>query len=222
MRADDLDSGYWHLGIHPDHYKYLGIHIPEEDGSTSFYFWRVLFLGVSDAVFIFSVILKPIVVFLHTLGHRVSMYIDDLLTVGDSLESAVESNRVACDALAKAGWVTKPDQKTGPAQRLQYLGLEICFSTMKFFIPKKKLEKLLLQLAAAVNAPPHFKVRSVASTIGLLMSCSRALGPVTRIMSRNNYAWINLALQETIWDGFAAYTSECRKEFNFCKIILKV
>ena len=70
--ADDLNSGYWHLGIHPDHYKYFGIHIPEEDGSTSFYFWRVLFLGVSDAVFIFSVILKPIVVFLHTLGHRVS------------------------------------------------------------------------------------------------------------------------------------------------------
>ena len=42
--ADDLDSGYWHLGIHPNHYKYLGIYIPEEDGSTSFYFWRVCFL----------------------------------------------------------------------------------------------------------------------------------------------------------------------------------
>ena len=71
-------------------------------------------------MFIFSVILKPIVVFLHTLGHIVSMY-DDLLTVGDFLDPAVESNRVACVTLAKAGWVNKPDQKTGPSQRLQYL-----------------------------------------------------------------------------------------------------
>ena len=86
------------------------------------------------------------------------IHIDDLLTVGDSLESAVESNRVACDALAKAGWVTKPDQETGTSQILQYLGLEICSSIMKFYTPKKKLEKLLVQLAAAVN-----------SIIGLLM-----------------------------------------------------
>ena len=97
------------------------------------------------------------------------MYIDDLLTVGDSLESAVESNRVACDTHAKAGWVTKPDQETGPSHILQYLGLEICSSIMKFYILKKKLEKLLVQLAAAVNAPPHFKVIFVNSTIGLLM-----------------------------------------------------
>ena len=47
--ADDLDSGYWHLGINPEFFKYLGIHIPEEDGSISFYYWRVLFLGISDA-----------------------------------------------------------------------------------------------------------------------------------------------------------------------------
>ena len=29
MCADDLDSGNWHLGVHPDYFKYLGIHVPE-------------------------------------------------------------------------------------------------------------------------------------------------------------------------------------------------
>ena len=40
-------------------------------------------------------------------------------------------------------WIVKKEEKTGPSQRLLYLGLEICTVSMKFFIPQKKLEKIL-------------------------------------------------------------------------------
>lgn len=142
MCANDLDSGYWHLGVHPDYYKYLGIHVPEADGSIAFYYWRVLFLGISDAVFIFTAILKPVVVFLHTLGHKCSIYIDDIFWLGSSFLDALLTNQVVCDTLAKAGWIVKKEEKTGPSQRLLYLGLEICTVSMKFFIPQKKMDKL--------------------------------------------------------------------------------
>ena len=52
MCTDDLDSGYWHVKIHPDHRKYLGVHIVGEDNEPIFFLWNVLFLGVADAVFI--------------------------------------------------------------------------------------------------------------------------------------------------------------------------
>ena len=35
----------------------LGIHVVEVDGSVSYYVWKVMFLGMSDAVFIFSTML---------------------------------------------------------------------------------------------------------------------------------------------------------------------
>ena len=215
LMADDLDSGYWHLGINPAFYKYHGIHIPEEDGSVSYYFWRVLFLGISDAVFIFTAILKPVVVFLHTLGFRSGIYIDDILSMGDNILEALRCNTSACDTLAKAGFVIKEKQKTGPSQRLLYLGLEVCTVSLKFFISDLKMTKLVEKISSAVNAAPHIEVRTIASILGLLMSCSRALGPMTRIMTRTNYAWIQSSLELCGWDGLAAYPSNCRKEFLF-------
>ena len=215
MCADDLDSGYWHLGVHPDYFKYLGIHVPEEDGSITFYYWRVLFLGISDAVFIFTAILKPIVVFLHSLGHKCSIYIDDIFSLGSSFIEALKTNEVVCDTLAKAGWIVKKEEKTGPSQRLLYLGLEICTVSMKFFIPQKKIEKILSKLKSFARGHPHAKIRDIASLLGLLMSCYKALGPVTRIMTRVNYSWVHSSLDQRGWDKYAAFPSHCRKELEF-------
>ena len=215
MCADDLDSGYWHVGVNPDFYKYLGIHVPEEDGTISFYYWKVLFLGISDAVFIFTTLLKPIIVFIHSLGHKASIYIDDIMSIASSLEKALRCNEVVCDALARAGWVIKKDDKTGPTQRLLYLGLEICSVSMKFFIPKKKMDKIISRILSVINAP-HVRIRELASILGLILSCYKALGPVTRIMTRSCYSWVHDSLRNlNFWDCFAPFTSLCKKELVF-------
>ena len=215
--ADDLDSGYWHVGINPAFYKYLGIHIPEEDGSVSFYFCKVLFLGISDAVFIFSALLKPIIIFIHSLGFRASIYIDDIMSAGAALEKALACNKVVCDTLAKAGWVIKVEEKSGPSQKLLYLGLEICTVSRKFFIPQKKLNKILSRINAVLSVD-HVKIREIASVLGLLMSCYKALGPVTRIMTRTCYFWVHSSLRNLgLWDAFAPFSPSCKKELNFWK-----
>ena len=62
-------------------------------------------MGISDAVFIFTAILKPIVIFLHSSGHKCSIYIDDIFSLGFSFIEALKTNEVVCDTLAKAGWI---------------------------------------------------------------------------------------------------------------------
>ena len=84
MMTEDLDSGYWHLLVKPEFCTFLGIHVPEIDGSISFYIWNVMFLGISDAVFIFTTILKPIRVHLSNNGVPNVIYIDDHITLGQS------------------------------------------------------------------------------------------------------------------------------------------
>ena len=52
--TEDLDSGYWQLSMHPEHRKYLGISVIDPETKETLYFeWNVMFLGISDAVFIF-------------------------------------------------------------------------------------------------------------------------------------------------------------------------
>ena len=73
----DLDSGYWHIMIHRDFQKYLGIHYIDKDGKIHFFQWRVLFLGLSDAVRLFTKVLKPHRAYLYRNGIRHNFYIDD-------------------------------------------------------------------------------------------------------------------------------------------------
>ena len=94
----------------------MGIHIVEESGEVSFFQWRVMFLGVSDAVFIFSAILKPIRVFLNTLGIRNCFYIDDLLVIGKTRQEVIENDAVAKQVLANTGWVVSSSKTLGPDQ----------------------------------------------------------------------------------------------------------
>ena len=60
MVVNDLDSGFFHVPIHPAHRQYLGVHIIGEDGAPMFWVWRVLVLGLKDACHIFSRLIAPL------------------------------------------------------------------------------------------------------------------------------------------------------------------
>ena len=61
MTVNDLDSGYWHVPVHKDSWQYLGVHFIEDDGSVTFWTWRVLVLGIIDATHIFTRLLAPLI-----------------------------------------------------------------------------------------------------------------------------------------------------------------
>jgi hypothetical protein len=52
IAIDDLDSGYWHVALNPIMRELVGVHFPDpETGEPVFWRWKVLFLGINDAVF---------------------------------------------------------------------------------------------------------------------------------------------------------------------------
>ena len=56
MSTDDLEKGYWQIRLNPEHRKYIGISL---DGK--YYVANVLILGICDAVFAFTKIIRPII-----------------------------------------------------------------------------------------------------------------------------------------------------------------
>ena len=109
----------------------------------SFYVWLVMFLGVSDAVFIFTSMLKPIRVYLARRGVAILIYIDDVLVVGPNRLVCEANTALTLEVLEKSGWIVSPSKAAGPASRLTFLGLDVCGESLKFYVPEKKLEKLI-------------------------------------------------------------------------------
>lgn len=214
LACDDLDSGYWHVMVHPEHRKFLGIHIFGEDGNPIFFVWNVLFLGVSDAVFIFSALLKPVRSYIASLGITCLFYLDDILTLGRSEEDCRRNRDLVVDVLAKTGWVVSHQKATGPASRLKFLGLEICSTEMSFFIPDMKLTRLLDMLESLLSAR-RVKLRFMASFLGFLQSCARALGPVVRLMSRISYNWLMQRVNSASYEAHFPLSDEVNGELTF-------
>ena len=212
--TNDLDSGYWHIKVNPEHWTYLGIHVVEVDGSVSYYVWKVMFLGISDAVFIFSVMLKPVRVYLAKKGVTILIYIDDVLVVGPNQLVCEANTALTLDVLQKAGWVVSPSKVAGPASRITFLGLDICSESMKFHIPEGKLTKLEEILDNAIRAKRRTP-RMLSSLVGKVQSCYRALGPVVRLMTRKSYRWICERVDSTSWDYWSDLSPEVVEELVF-------
>ena len=98
-----------------------------------------MFLGISDAVFIFTAMMKPVRVYLALKGIPTAIYIDDQFVLGKDEEQCAANNCFPVEVLGKVDRVVSPSKSTGPASRLAFLGLDICSVEQKFFIPEKKL-----------------------------------------------------------------------------------
>ena len=99
------------------------------------------------------------------------------------------------EVLNQAGFIVSETKAKGPANRILYLGLEICSVTKKFFIPEEKLVKIIEEFEALLVVR-RVKLRNMARVLGLLQSCSRALGNVVRIKTRTLYRWLNELLEQ--------------------------
>ena len=151
-----------------------------------YYLWKVLFLGLTDAVYIFTKLLLPIVKHLRKVGWRGIIYINDIGTIGKNFQECLYWKFFARDVLGCAGWVINTSKDQIPAQDNVLLGAVVDTKAMQFKIPNKKMEEIkdLIQQALA-KSKSHIK--EIAKIVGKLISFYRCTGPVARVMKRDTY-----------------------------------
>ena len=66
MSTDNLEKGYWQVRLNPNFKKYIGVSL---DGR--YYVANVLILGICDAIFAFTKLVRPIVRYLRSCGVNV-------------------------------------------------------------------------------------------------------------------------------------------------------
>lgn len=199
----DLSSAYHHLRIHEDQLCYLGIAWDDGTG-IKYYQFQVLPFGVKSAAHAITRLLRPLMLYFHAHGIRISMYIDDGRICCKSLLLAKDQYAFVLATLQAAGFVLsfpKSDTLHTISQIKPYLGFVLDSVQMKIFVSDAKLADVLHHVNVLLTrSKPSLK--SASSVLGKIVALQPALGPICHVLTRALYWDVDLAQTSWSWKGF--------------------
>ncbi len=207
----DLESGYFHLPIRPSDRRLLGF-----EWRGRWYVFCVLPFGLSSAPFAFTKLMKQLANYWRRAGLRFLFYLDDWCFMQRREHEARSLLlKITGDMNAAGLLINREKSMKQPEQRIRLLGFWVDSKEGTFRIPEERREKIMGQLQEAMEAKREGKkmaARELASMVGRIMSCYIALGPVTRIFTRELYACLE---ERDSWSGSVELTRGATEEAKF-------
>lgn len=173
MAKIDLTDCFW------------GLPVAEQDQRTLAFAWKgqkyvfkCLPFGLALSPMFITKLYRKVIERLQADGHRVIIYIDDMLILGDSKERCEESLRATLRLMTDLGALVNEEKSSFcPAQVLEYLGFSLDSSKMTITAPANKILNLKKQIRSTLNHK-QVSAREIASLQGKLNSMADALFPV--------------------------------------------
>ena len=214
--AMDLENQYFHVRINPVHQKYLGCKaINPVTGELTYFVFCVMIYGCKPAAAIVTRLTYPVVKYLHGLGVKFSIYMDDGRTVASSYELTKEQHMLVQENFQKAGWNIQFKKTTlEPTQQLYHQGFICNTEKMEYSLPKFKI-KHLKECIQDLVSKDQVSARFLARVIAKLTASERALGPIVRIMLRSGHVLLDSAVRKNGWDTLLKVTEAVESDFKF-------
>ena len=116
------------------------------------------------------------------------MYIDDGINGRTNYDAAKIAGQTVYGDLRAAGFVCNAEKcNWEPTQEGRWLGMIVNTSDMTFTAPPEKINKLKAKLGTCLKSG-RMTAKALASIAGTLSSLSLAVGPLTRLQTREMYA----------------------------------
>ena len=209
----DLESGYHHIKIFPEHQTYLGFSWGK-GAKKRFYQFTVLPFGLSSACSVFTKFMKPLVKRWRERGCKVVLYLDDgivynkcfetLETQAEFIRQDMESCGISLNA-KKCSWY--------PSHCLTWLGIIIDLKNASFVAPPEKVLKIQRFLGAALGSTST-TARLVSRLVGCIVALKISLGPRAIFYTRYMQMFVRDAIS---WDGLVLQTEAIRTEMSYWK-----
>ena len=171
-------------------------HIQPSCRNHSYFVWEVLFLGLNIAPWLFTTLCKPLIKFWRSqLKIDCPIFRDDLIKRENERQAQVSRYKVK-EVLSKGGWIWNEKKGREPSQLANYLGFLIDSKQLlfKIHIKKKQVRKAVAELLEQ-----DVSVRHLVRVTGKLIALVWAVGPVCRLMMRNQYRNIHQAASWSSW-----------------------
>jgi hypothetical protein len=199
---------------------FWGLPLSEKDQRACAFHWRgknyvftCLPFGLSLSPLFITKLYRNVVEHLQARGHRVIMYIDDILILGETRKQCADSVQAVRDCLAELGArINAAKSQPTPTQRLEYLGFELDTKAMKIWTPKKKLLNTKKALKSFLRSGTA-TAREAASVLGKLNSLADALLSA-RVHTAETHDF-KLAAQRHGWDHATQIPKAAIDELNW-------
>lgn len=219
MTSFDMKNQFFHVKLNPDMYKFFGFAIEDEFGVEKYYCFTVLIYGCKPAVNIVTKLILPVKSFLHSLGVKVSVFIDDGRVAASSLVETKCKTELTLIIFQLAGWNMNWNKcHLEPSQKLLHLGFVTDTIAMRYFVPVEKivvLKNLIMSIVTVQNANNVVHVKTLATVLGKIISMLRSHGDILMVMSRTAQHELGKHVLTHGWNSQMYISNQIVNEFGY-------
>ena len=144
----DLMSGYYHVGLHLRSKTFVGF-----KWEGKYYTYNCLPFGLSTAPWVFSKVMRELVMFWRRDGIKLLPYPDDFMCMKSGFWLCVRmARRVERDFVRAGLRINVPKCHSIPAYQRRQLGFDVDFAQGKFQVPSDRWEALKVSAGALLSA----------------------------------------------------------------------
>lgn len=192
----DLKEAYLLVPIAQAYRKYLRFqfHTPRSEEPVLYEFTAMPY-GLSIAPRVFTKIMREVVTYLRSRGHKSVVYLDDLICIGKDFNECKNNVQATLQLLHYLGFVINYEKSSlHPEQTKKFLGFVYNCKELTMSLPLEKRNNIA-QLVNKFSSLPRCTIRDFAKLIGVLIAAcpaSKYAYLYTKILERQKF----LALQE--------------------------
>ena len=205
----DLKSGFHHVSIHNDYRIYLGF-----QWNNKFYVWNVLPFGLNASPYFFNKVLRPIIIYLRSIGLRCVMWVDDLLQMCKS-NNFISDQDTTLDVLRRLGLVINFEKSSlNPDISKVYIGYIVTSvgptGRPWLKILHQRINKLRCDIKRALGQG-YLKARFLAQICGQCVSFTKAIVPTKLLLQNLN----RLLQQRASWEDVLVFDNSSICDLNW-------
>ena len=168
----DLKDAYFNIPLHPETQKYVRF-----QWKGNLYQFLCLCFGLGPAPRILTKLLKIPISILWRINIRLTIYLNDILIMGKSLEKILMSRETVIFLRQHLGFVINLQKsKLEPNTKLEFLGVEINSVDMTMYLPDEEITDIT-NLCKKLFSKENTTLRELTSLIGNLILTYQAFLP---------------------------------------------
>ena len=159
----DLKDAYYLIPIKEVHRRYLRFTFED-----TLFEYTCLPFRMNSALYVFTKNFKLVIAHLRELGYVSVIYLDDLLSMGNSVQMCRDNVNYTCKFLQNVGFIINEEKSCfAPSNRFRYLGLIFDSQKMTMELPTDKQIRVS-ELMEKIKSKSSCKIREFAVFIGTL------------------------------------------------------
>lgn len=206
LQTVDIKDGFFHVKINSDFHKYLAIR-----WRGVVYFWCCLPQGLSCSPYFFHKVLRPVVQYLRENGLRVSLYVDDFISLA-ARSCATDHIDFLIHTLQDLGWRINFDKSDlSHTCTCTHLGFDIDSTGEPWIrVTRKRLRKLKKCIGQSLHTG-MVSARSISRIAGQCISMMKAILPA-KLLLQNMYHFISTC---KLWDEKVCLPDKVKSELQW-------